>query len=195
MKKTLSLLFVLVLLVSSVAAVAEGVDLPAFVLGMENTILTYDAQAAQPNEEEIRDMLAAAMKAPTGLNRQPYWITVITDYEIQMELALTPEVKPTPGTVMFIYSHPSDQNASGIDFGVSYAFLHVMAQAHGYGTHIFGQPARMLAQTNDFAKYGIPDGYTPLEFVLVSKSDTVDATSAATNYPREEKFNFLEVGK
>ena len=101
MKKTLSLLFVLVLLVSSVAAVAEGVDLPAFVLGMENTILTYDAQAAQPNEEEIRDMLAAAMKAPTGLNRQPYWITVITDYEIQMELALTPEVKPTPGTVMF----------------------------------------------------------------------------------------------
>ena len=195
MKKILSFLLTLALMLPGLSALAEDNSLPEFILGMEDTILIYEQEAQPPSQDEIFNMLAAALKAPSGLNRQPYWITVIKDYDTQMELALTPEIKPTKGTVLFIYSYPSEQPASGIDIGISYAFLHVMAQAHGYGTHIFGQPARMLAQTNDFAKYGIPDGYTPLEFVLVGKSDTVDATSAATNYPREEKFNFLEVGK
>lgn len=162
----------------------------AFVLNMEDTILDFDANAEQPNKNEIQLILDAAIKAPSGRNMQPYWITFITDYETQMDLALTPEVRPQRGTVLFIYSYPSDSKPSHTDIGISYGYLNAMSQALGYGTHIYSQPAGMLATRGDAGGYGIPDNYVPAEFVLVGKSDTVDAASAATNYPRKPKYNF-----
>ncbi|HHU01802.1 MAG TPA: FMN-binding protein [Christensenellaceae bacterium] len=170
---------------------APGDAAVAFVKGMENTILNYDASAAQPTREEIELMLYAAIKAPSGHNMQKYHITVITDYDVQMELALTPEVRPQKGTVLFIYCTPEGETPRSVDIGISYGYLNAMAQAFGYGTHIYTQPAFMLRDTGDFAKYGVPEGYEPNQFILVGKSDTVDATSAATNYDRKPVYSFL----
>lgn len=163
-----------------------------FVKNWEDTTLTYDADANQPTDSEIDDIIFAATKAPTGLNLQPYRITVITDYDTQMELALTPEVKPTEGTVMFIYSYSEEENPPSIDVGISYGYMHAMAQAYGYGTHIFGQPARMLADDGNPQDFGIPEGYLPLEFVLVGTSDKADAISAATSGSRIDIHNFFQ---
>lgn len=163
-----------------------------FVKDTQSTVLEFDAEAEQPTAEEIQDILMSAINAPSGRNLQPYWITVITDYDTQQELALTPEMTPQPGTVLFIYSYPGDQDPSGIDIGISYGFMHFMADALGYGTHIYSQPARMFAEDFDYESYGIPEGYVPLEFVLVGKADTVDAVSATTELPRAENFNIVE---
>lgn len=170
----------------------ENEDHVEFIKNWEDTILTYDADASQPTENEIDDLIFAATKAPTGLNMQPYRLTVITDYDAQMELALTPEVKPTEGTVMFIYSYSEDENPPATDIGISYGYMHAMAQAYGYGTHIYGQPARMLADDGNPQDFGVPEGYVPLEFVLVGTSDQADTTSAATSGSREEIHNFFE---
>lgn len=163
-----------------------------FVKGQERTILAFDAEADQPNDEEIKDMLDMAMEAPSGLNQQPYWVTAIKDYDTQMNLALTPETVPEKSTVMFIYSTPEGEDPSMSDIGISYAYLQFMGQAYGYGSHIYMQPARMLAEEGDFEKYGIPEGYEPQAFVLVGKSDSKDADSAATEHSRDANYNIVE---
>jgi hypothetical protein len=161
------------------------------ILKSKDTILTFDANSAQPTKQEIEKILTAAMKAPGGHNLQRYWYTAITDFSTQKELALTPEMKPTKGTVLFILSGLI-KNGSDIDVGITCGYFVLAAEAMGYGTHVFGQPPTILAQRPaDFAKYGIPEGYTPKEFILVGKSDTVDVTSAATTGERKANWSFL----
>jgi hypothetical protein len=161
------------------------------ILKSKDTTLTFDANSAQPTKQEIEKILTAAMKAPGGRNMQRYWYTAITDFSTQKELALTPEMKPTKGTVLFILSGLT-KNGSDIDVGITCGYFVLAAETMGYGTQIFGQPPTILAQRPaDFAKYGIPEGYTPKEFILVGKSDTVDATSAATTGERKANWSFL----
>lgn len=159
---------------------------------MDDTILDFSSDAEQPSEEEIERILEAAVKAPSGLNFQPYWITVITDYEKQMELALTPETRPEEGTVMFIYSTPVDESPSLIDVGISYGYMKVQADLEGYGSHIYGQPARILRDDGNPQDFGIPEGYEPVELVIVGKADEVDGKTSATPGEREQKWNFSE---
>lgn len=163
-----------------------------FVLGMYDTVLDFAPKASQPSKEEIENMLEAAVKAPSGLNQQHYWITVITDYDTQMELALTPETRPEKGTVLFIYSVPTDEETSAANIGISYGYLNAQAQLDGYGTHIYSQPARMLGAEGKGSEFGIPEGYDPVEFVLVGKPHEVDGKTAATPGNRESKWNFFE---
>lgn len=190
MKKSI-ILFLSIFSVSFTANTASATEID-FVKDVQSTVLEFDAEAEQPTADEIQEILMSAINAPSGRNLQPYWITVITDYETQKELSLTPEMMPQEGTVLFIYSYPEDQNPSGIDIGISYGYMHFMADALGYGTHIYGQPARMFAEDFDYVDYGIPEGYVPLEFVLLGQADTVDAVSATTELPRAENFNILD---
>lgn len=170
------------------ASVAE-IDLAKWIVEGENTILNFDEEAEQPSEEEIEKMLKAAVKAPTGLNLQHYWYTVVTDYDTQMELATTPETRPTKSTVMFILSLKEDGSEKSL--GITMSHLTLAAQGMGYGSHIYGEPAYNLSQ-EDFLKFNIPEGYTPSEFILVGKSDTVDASSNATPGSRQENWNYYE---
>lgn len=168
---------------------SAGVDL---VVNMDDTILDFSPDAEQPSKDEIERILAASVKAPSGLNFQPYWITVITDYDKQMELALTPETRPQEGTVMFVYSTPIGEDPSMIDVGISYGYMKVQADLEGYGSHIYGQPAGMWRAEGNFEEFGIPEGYEPVEIVIVGKADEVDGKTSATPGAREEKWNFLE---
>ncbi|QQO10023.1 hypothetical protein [Breznakiella homolactica] len=165
----------------------SGMDIPRWILSTEDTILTFDANSTQPTKNEIETMLKAAMKPENGSSTQKYWYTVVTDYNEQMKLATTPQIKPTRGTVLLIISVP--QNGSTVDMGISYGYFSLAAKAMGYGTHMFGQPARALAAA-DFSRFSIPEGYVPMELVLVGKSDTVDAKSAASSGKRENKWNW-----
>lgn len=161
-----------------------------FLQNMGDTILNFDEEAEAPTREHIEMMLEAAMKAATGLNRQPLWITVVEDTEAQHELALTPEVRPQEGTVLFIYSYPTEGNPSDSDIGISYAYLHTMAEALGYGAHVYHQPARMMEE-GVAQDYGVPEGYTAHSFVLVGLPDTVDVNSSATPGEREANYNYM----
>ncbi|MDX9784630.1 MAG: hypothetical protein RBT72_07765 [Spirochaetia bacterium] len=186
MKKFFAVVLV-VLMSIPVMAQGNAVDL---ILKAKDTILTFDANASQPSRQEIETMLQAAIKAPSGRNTQRYWYTVITDYETQKELALTPETKPTKGTVLFILSVLT-QGGSDVDIGITYGYLALAAEALGYGSHIYGQPASALAKMPNVAKYGVPAAYTPKEFILVGKPSRVDGTSAATSGQRAKNWNFL----
>lgn len=197
MKKLFVLVLTLALLLTTACSSTpasttdNGVD-PNFVLGMSDTILDFDPESAQPSDSEIERMLKAAVKAPSGRNLQKYWITVITDYETQMKLALTPETRPQEGTVLFIYSVPAEENPSSINVGISYGYLNAQAQLDGYATHIYTQPAGMLDEMGAAEEFGIPDGYQPDQFILVGKPLVVDGKTASTPGDRESKWNFFE---
>ena len=89
-------------------------------------------QSAQPTREEIELMLHAANKA-SGHNMQKYHITVITDYDVQMEHAH--EKCAAEGTVS-IYCTPEGETPRSVDIGISYGYL-TRCRAFGYGTHIY----------------------------------------------------------
>lgn len=201
-KLSISTLFLSVALLAGCAAdsaseesneeTEDAVETVSLIENMDDTILDFSPDAEQPSEEEIERILEAAVKAPSGLNLQPYWITVITDYDKQMELALTPETRPEEGTIMFIYSTPTGENPSMIDVGISYGYMKVQADIEGYGSHIYGQPARILLDDGNPQDFGIPEGYDPVEIVIVGKADEVDGKTSATPGEREKNWNFLE---
>lgn len=170
----------------------DTVDTVNLIQNMDDTILDFSPDAEQPSEDEIERMLEAAVKAPSGLNMQPYWITAITDYDTQMKLALTPETRPQESTVIFIYSTPIDEDPSMIDVGISYGYMKVQADIEGYGSHIYGQPAGILREEGNFEEFGIPEGYEPVEIVIVGKADEVDGETSATPGARENNWNFAE---
>lgn len=163
-----------------------------FVLNQERTILNFDAEGEQASEDQVREMLKMSMEAPSGLNQQPYWVTAIMDYDTQMELALTPEVRPQESTVLFIWSTPEGEDPSMADIGISFAYLQFLGQAYGFGSHIYMQPARMLQEEGNFTQYGIPEAYVPQAFALIGPSDTTDAETAATSYERKLNVNIFE---
>lgn len=170
-------------------------EIADYLMKIGDTILEFDDQADKPTEEEIIQMLDFAMKAQSGRNTQAYWVTVITDDEVQAnELALSPEFKPAKSTVTFVYAYPEGEDPSLVDIGLSMGYLCVMAEVLGYGAHIYFEPSRYWADSGNYVDY-LPEGYQPIGFILVGLPNQADVTSSATAGDREAKYNFYEAGQ
>jgi nitroreductase len=140
-------------------------------------------------DQQLELILKCGIKAPSGMNRQPWKFTVIRD-EPTMKDAINDVVA---GNVLIIISGVDAQDGSGPDlFGCGLATESMFIAAHGLGlgARIYGSPVANVNSRREV--YQIPTGYKAVMILRIGNPDkNVDAVSAAS--PRkgfEEVVNF-----
>ncbi len=140
-------------------------------------------------DQQLETILKCGIKAPSGMNRQPWKFTVIRD-EPTMKEAIKDIVA---GNVLIIVSGVDTQDGSGPDlFGCGLATESMFIAAHGLGlgARIYGSPVANVNSKRDL--FQIPSGYNAVMILRVGVPDkSVDAISAAS--PRktfEEVVNY-----
>lgn len=140
-------------------------------------------------DQQIDVILKCGIKAPSGMNRQPWKFTVISD-ETTMKEAINDVVA---GNVLIIISGVDSQDGSGPDlFGCGLVTESMFIAAHGLGlgARIYGSPVANVNSRREV--FQIPPGYKAVMILRIGNPDkNVDAVSAAS--PRkgfEEVVNF-----
>jgi nitroreductase len=156
-----------------------------------NSILSSYSERKYTSEpvtdQQLQLILNSGMKAPSGMNKQPWRFTVIRD-----EVTMKEIVKDVlPGNVLIIVSGTESQNGTpDFDCGLATESMFVAAHGLGLGARIYGSPVNNVNTNRD--AYQIPEGFKPVMVLRVGNADkSVDAVSAAT--PRkssEEVINY-----
>ncbi|MDP4223867.1 MAG: nitroreductase family protein [Bacteroidota bacterium] len=148
------------------------------------------AYVTEPVTDQQLDLvLRCGVKAPSGMNRQPWKFTVIKD-ETTMKEAINNVVA---GNVLIIVSGTDSQDGTPPDMfacGLATESMFVAAHGLGLGARIYGSPVANINSKKDL--FQIPSGYTAVAVLRIGNVDkNVDAVSAAT--PRksaEEIINY-----
>ena len=157
-----------------------------------NVILsTYSERAytSEPVADQQLDLiLQSGIKAPSGMNRQPWKFTVIKDDATTKEIISN----VVPGNVLVIISGLESQEGTTPDFDCGLATENMFIAAHslGLGARIYGSPVGNINSKKEL--FQIPSGYKAVIVLRIGNVDkSVDAVSAAT--PRktaEEVINY-----
>jgi nitroreductase len=137
-------------------------------------------------------ILKCGIKAPSGMNRQPWKFTVIKD-EATMKDAINNVV---PGNVLIIVSGmESPDGTTTPDLfacGLATESMFIAAHGLGLGARIYGGPVGNVNSKKDL--YQIPSGYKAVAILRIGNVDkTTDAVSAAT--PRKGFEEVINVKK
>ena len=150
-----------------------------------NTLLSSFSERSYTTEpvtdQQLEMILDCGIKAPSGMNKQPWKFTVVRD-EASMKEAISDAIA---GNVLIIVSGAEAANGSTPDFDCGLATQNMFAAAHGLGlgARIYASPAGRINEKRDF--FQIPSGYKAIVVLRVGNPDkTVDAVSAAT--PRKK---------
>jgi nitroreductase len=141
-------------------------------------------------DQQLDLILKSGIKAPSGLNNQPWKFTVIKDEAI-MKNVINDAI---PGNVLVIVSGLAAEDGSTPDFDCGLAAQNMFLAAHGLGlgARPYGSPTRIVNRMKD--RYQIPEGYQALIVLRIGNLDkSVDAVSTAS--PRksaEEVINYYE---
>lgn len=127
---------------------------------------------------EIDLIIQCGMKAPSGMNQQPWRFTVIKTK------ALIDEIFPntTQGNILIVISGQIKQDGSVEQYatGLATQNMYIAAQSLGLGSHIYAGP---IANINTKFKetLGIPGDYQAVTILRVGNIDkSVDGVSAAS---------------
>lgn len=130
------------------------------------------------SDSEIDLIVKCGIKAPSGMNRQPWKFTVVKDQTITGELLKN----ITAGNILIIISGQQREDGTVDNFACALATenMYVAAQGLGLGAHIYAGPVADI-NTNWKQKLGIPDDYKAVTVLRVGSIDSsVDAVSAAS---------------
>ena len=141
------------------------------------------------SDNEIDLIVKCGMKAPSGMNRQPWKFTVVKDQTMTGEILKN----ITAGNILIIVSGQKRQDGMVDNFACALATenMYVAAQGLGLGVHIYAGPVANI-NTNLKQKLGIPDDFEAVTVLRVGSIDkSVDAVSAASTRKKlEEVVNY-----
>jgi hypothetical protein len=136
----------------------------------------YSAKVFTTNpvsDNEIDLIVKCGMKAPSGMNRQPWKFTVVKDQTVTVEILKN----ITAGNILIIVSGQKRQDGTVDNF----------AQGLSLGVHIYAGPVGNI-NTNLKQKLGIPDDYEAVTVLRVGSIDnSVDAVSGASARKKPEE--------
>jgi nitroreductase len=147
------------------------------------------AYISEPVSDQQLDLiLKCGIKAPSGMNSQPWKFTVIKDEATMKEMINN----VVPGNVLVIVSGIESQDGATPDFACGLATENMFVAAHGLGlgARIYGSPVGNINSKKDL--FQIPSGYKAVAVLRIGNIDrNVDAVSAATPRKKpEEVINF-----
>jgi nitroreductase len=135
---------------------------------------------------DLEKIVAAGVRAPSAMNKQPWLFTVVTDEKLAGRIVGR---MPT-GSVIFVISateNPEKNPKIYIDCGLATENIYLAAEALGYGARILTGPMRSF---NDSLKndLDIPSDAWPVAVVRVgSLKPGVDAVSSASRRKSADK--------
>jgi nitroreductase len=182
---------ILVILVFSVISVMNAQNVKT----VTDIILSgYSAKSftSDPiSDQDLETVLRCGIKAPSGMNRQPWKFIVIRETK-----TVTSIIKnATPGNILIIVAgvEPSQPGRTpDFDCALAMENMYIAAQALGLGSHIYVSSIGDINSTRR-QELGIPDGYIAVAILRIGHVDrNVDATSSAS--PRN-KFEDVVVYK
>jgi nitroreductase len=159
-----------------------------------NAILSGYSERNYTNEpvtdQQLDIILKCGIKAPSGMNRQPWKFTVIKD-EATMKDAINNVV--TGNVLIIVSGMESPDGTTAPDLfacGLATESMFIAAHGLGLGARIYGGPVGNVNSKKDL--FQIPTGYKAVMILRIGNVDkNTDAVSAAT--PRkgfEEVVNF-----
>lgn len=186
-KKLTTVLFVIFSL-SAILKAQTSQSVPEVILsGYSSKVFT----STPVIDKDIDLIVQCGMKAPSGMNQQPWKFTVVKSPELVN--AIMQNV--TPGNVFIVISGISstsgtiDQNVlmNQFSLGMATENMYIAGQGLGYGTHIYMGPVANI-NTNMKDKLGIPANYNAVALLRIGGIEkSADAASgASTRKPMEE---------
>lgn len=192
----------LLCLLASLTLSAAGIQEDSARLIADIPTAQYFTDEAVP-EEDLNTLLLAGINAPSGMNKQPWHFTAVTDQGVLDQIAedmrsgmpagAMPPASSTAITKAGIADAPlaiiiSCTEGSELDAGLATQNISVVANLLGYGTKIISSPSIALngEKIDEYrALLGIPSDQKAVAVVLVGKVDTsidesVDGYTSAT---------------
>lgn len=139
-------------------------------------------------DEELEQILAAGINAPSAINTQPWQFIVVENEQLKSSL-----VKGAPAVVIVAVPQ-EDYNMGGnsqFAAGCAAESMYLYAQSIGLGAHMYTAPVAMTISADPEA-YGIGEGYEAAVVLAFGHyEDFVDAASGAS--VRNEYDSFVTV--
>ncbi len=222
LKRTISVLFLLLALVSSCASAQSA---------METALTPHTTQAFTEeaiSKDDLTAIAQAGLSTASAINQQPWYFSIVTNKAIMAEVSasggmpagMKPEGAPSDGAMpagappaasgsatakaalgdspaaIFIYMNESTMSPDpNFDCGMACQSMVVKARALGYGAKVVSAPTMALNGENHDAlceALGVDPALKAVAVVLIGKEDTDAASSASTRQPLEEKVSFIE---
>jgi nitroreductase len=159
-----------------------------------NVILSGYSEKAYTSEpvvdQQLDLILKCGIKAPSGMNKQPWKFTVIKDDSTTKEIIND----VVPGNVLVIVSGVESQGGTTPDFDCGLATENMFVAAHslGLGARIYASPVGKVNSKKE--QFQIPSGYKAVVVLRIGNIDkSVDAVSAAT--PRKNPDEVINYKK
>jgi nitroreductase len=157
-----------------------------------NVVLSGYSERAYTSEpvtdQQLDLILKCGIKAPSGMNNQPWKFTVIKDDSTTKKIINN----VVPGNVLVIVSGIESQAGTTPDFDCGLATENMFVAAHslGLGARIYASPAGNINSKKEL--FQIPSGYKAVVVLRIGNIDkSVDAVSAATSRKKaEEVINY-----
>jgi nitroreductase len=134
-------------------------------------------------------ILKCGMKAPSGMNAQPWKFTVVKDLQIAGEIV----EDITAGNILIVISgqEKKDGTVDPFDCGLATENMYLAAQSLGLAARIYGSPVTGVNR-NLKEKLGIPAGYKAVIILRIGGYEKgVDAVSSASVRKKpEEVINY-----
>lgn len=141
-------------------------------------------------DEELEQILAAGINAPSAINTQPWQFIVVQDEALKASL-----VSGAP-CIVVVAVPEEDYNMGGnsqFAAGCAAESMYLYAQSIGLGAHMYTAPVAMTISA-DPASYGIAEGYEAAVVLAFGHyDDFVDAASGAS--VRNDYDSFVTVLK
>jgi nitroreductase len=146
---------------------------------------------SQPVTDQQLDLiLKCGVKAPSGMNKQPWKFTVIKDDSVTKKIINN----IVPGNVLVIISGIESEGGTIDNFacGLTTESMFIAAHGLGLGARIYGSPVGNI--NSNIEQFQIPSGYKAVMVLRIGNVDkSVDAVSAATPRKKpEEVINYFK---
>ena len=153
----------------------------------------------QVKEEDVRKIVMTGLNAPSALNLQPWFFSVVADREMLREIDAAAKVDPTGrlscgGSPLVIFISTNESDYGKYDVGVAADRMNVCANLLGYGCKTVATAAKAANEPKFKDRLGTPKDYKIIAALLIGKEieRSVDGVSGATTRePVEKKFAFV----
>ncbi|MCL1836368.1 MAG: nitroreductase family protein [Treponema sp.] len=127
-------------------------------------------------QADLNAIVQAAVRAPSASNRQPWFFTVVQNFELAKKIV----PQTVEGNALIIISAENAATREIIDCALATQNIYLAAQALGYGSRIYTGPIENLNRTLK-TELGLPASRNAVALVRIGRIEgNVDAASAAS---------------
>lgn len=148
---------------------------------------------------DVERIVTAGLNAPSALNLQPWFFTVVTDRKLLAAIDKTAKVDPkgrfsVGGAPLVIFVSTNEDDYGKYDAGAAADRMNVVANLLGYGCKTVATAPKAANNPEYRDRLHIPENYAIVAALLIGKEiePSVDGVSGATTRePREKKVFFV----